>query len=240
MSPRFVVVASRPEPCPYLPGETAVMPLRQPLRPLAPEEFDLLLAEGDRRAGPFLYRVKCPACTACTPLRIPIARFQESASHRKLRRRNRDVVVEFVPPEVTDRHLEIYNAHKRTRGLARREEDTDAETFRLNLVVSSVPTVEVRYTVEGKLVAFSILDLGRSAASSVYHCFDPEESWRSLGVFSVLAELDACRRLGRELYYLGLWVEGCRALAYKASWFPHEKRLGGKWIPFERPPADPA
>ncbi len=235
MSPRFVIVSSRPEPCPYLPGETALMPLRQSLKPLTPADFDRLLAEGDRRAGPFLYRVKCPACAACTPLRIPINRFVESASHRKLRRRNRDVTVEFGPAEVTPRHLEIYNAHKRVRGLARREEDTDPETFRLNLVESCVPTVEVRYSVAGRLIAFSILDLGQTAASSVYHCFDPEEGWRSLGVFSVLVELEACRRLGRELYYMGLWVETCRALAYKSAWHPHEKRLGGHWVPFERP-----
>ena len=90
-------------------------------------------------------------------------------------------------------------------------------------------TVEVRYELDGLLIAVSILDLGRRSASSVYHYFDPDHGRRSLGVFSVLAELELCAGLGIEWYYLGLWVEDCKALCYKAAYRPHQRLSGGVW-----------
>ncbi len=225
-----MIVGEAPEPCPYLPGKIAVLPLRYPLERLEPEAFDRLLDEGDRRSGPVLYRPKCPACDACRALRIPVARFAPTDSQLRARKKNRDVAVRVAKPEVTARHLEIFNRHKRERGLARDERDTDAATYRLNMVESCVETVEIRYEVGEELVAFSILDVGRKAASSVYHCFDPAHARRSLGVFSVLREVELCESLGLDWYYLGLWVDGCRALSYKATYFPHQKRVDGAWV----------
>jgi arginine-tRNA-protein transferase len=68
----------------------------------------------------------------------------------------------------------------------------------------------------------------------VYFFFDPEESRRSLGVFSVLQELRLCERLGMEHLYLGLHVEDCRELSYKAAYHPHERLTPGGWRRFER------
>lgn len=224
-----MIVGEQPQPCPYLPQETARLPLRYPLSRITREAFDRLLDQGDRRSGPVLYRPTCPSCTACQAIRIPIARFVPTRSQRDALRKNRDLQVHLAPPEVTPRHLELYNRHKHERGLARDEGTSDAETYRLNLVESCVDTVEVRYELDGLLIAVSILDLGRRSASSVYHYFDPDHGRRSLGVFSVLKELELCAGLGMEWYYLGLWVEGCKALSYKASYLPHQRRIAGVW-----------
>ena len=42
-------------------------------------------------------------------------------------------------------------------------------------------------------------------------------------------EIALCRELGLEWYYLGLWVEGCAPLAYKAQYNPHERLGPGGW-----------
>ena len=42
--------------CPYIDGQIARMPLRLPIRPLEPHEFDERLAQGDRRHGVSLAR----------------------------------------------------------------------------------------------------------------------------------------------------------------------------------------
>ncbi len=231
----FLVVADERETCPYLPDRTSRLPLRLPLSRVPPAEFDRLLAEGDRRAGPFLYRTACEGCRACEPLRIPVARFAPSSSQRRAAKKNPDVAVEVGRPQVTPRHLEIYDRHRVERGLARNPEPTSARAYRMQFVESCVETVELRYLVAGRMIAFSILDLGETAVSSVYHCFDPDESRRSLGVFSVLAELSWCAERGVEHYYLGLWVGACPSLAYKAGYSPHQRRIGGAWVEFDGP-----
>jgi arginine-tRNA-protein transferase len=231
---RFLVVSDTVEPCPYLSGQASRMPLRMPLGSVSPDDFDELLAQGDRRFGPFLYRTTCPSCVACEPIRVPVARFAPSRSQRRAQRANADVVVEMSAPTVSARHVEIYNRHKHERGLARAEGHTTEAEYRMHLVETCVDTREVRYSLGGRLVAWSILDFGARSASSVYHAFDPDVSARSMGVFSVVAEIELCRKLGLHWYYLGLYVGDCKALAYKATYYPHERRVDGAWRAFAR------
>lgn len=237
---RFLLVSDTLEPCPYIPGQTARLPLRMPTEPIGPDAFDALLAQGDRRFGPFLYRTSCPSCTACEPIRVPVARFAPTRSQRRVLKKNADVEVTVSDPEVTPRHLEIYNRHQFERGLARTSERTTEHEYRLHLVQSCVGTCEVRYSVGGRLLAFSILDVGRSSASSVYHAFDPDESDRSLGVFSVLKEIELCRERGLDWYYLGLYVAACKSLSYKATYYPHQRKVAGEWRTYEASKAEGA
>jgi arginine-tRNA-protein transferase len=237
MAMRFFVVSDSHEECPYLPGQTARLPLRMPLTALSADEFDALLADGDRRFGPFLYRTTCPSCDACEPIRVPIGRFQPTRSQARALKKNPDVDVRVLAPEVTRRHLEIYNRHQLERGLSRTSEPIGEAEYRLHLVQSCVETREVRYLVDGRMVALSILDLGRTAASSVYHAFDPDYSARSLGVFSVLKEIALCKERGMKWYYLGLYVKDCRRLSYKAQYYPHERRIAGAWREYTAPAA---
>lgn len=228
------------EECPYLPDRTARLPLRLPMGVFTPEGFDRVLAGGERRSGRMVYRTECPGCTACQSLRVPVDRFVPTDSQRRVWRRNEGVLkVEVGPPRLTREHLDLYNRHKLERGLARRDEPLTADGYRSWLVHTCVETLEVRYRLEDRLVGVSILDFGRRAASSVYHYFDPDESRRSIGVYSVLREIELCRRAGQSWYYLGYYVGDCRHLAYKASYWPHQRRVDGRWLEFAAPGAEP-
>ena len=230
---RFLVVANETEACPYLPGQSMRLPLRMPLTRLTPDQFDHQLAEGDRRTGPLLYKPACAACSACEAIRVPVARFAPTRSQRRVMRRNEgEVEVVRVRPTVTAQHLELYNRHSRERGLSLRADLATERDYRFFLIETCVDTWELQYRVAGRLVAVSILDFGRTAVSSVYHYFDPDEAWRSLGVFSVVRELELCASLGLEWYYLGLYVDACAHLNYKATYWPHQRRVGGLWQEF--------
>ena len=230
---QFRVVWDQLEECPYLPGQVARLPLRMPIGLVQAESFDRVLEEGERRSGRMLYRTQCPACTACEPLRVPVARFRATPSQRRVWRRNEGVVaVEVGKPELSWERLRLYNRHKLERGLATRDEPLGAQGYRNWLVDTCTDTREVRYRVDGKLVAVSIVDFGRRSASSVYHYFDPDEARRSLGVYSVLKELALCAEAGLEWYYLGFYVEDCRHLAYKAAYWPHQRLVAGAWQEF--------
>jgi arginine-tRNA-protein transferase len=226
----FFVVSADEHPCPYLEGQTACMPLRWPRVRLSGEDFDTLLSEGDRRAGPVLYRTQCPNCAACEALRIPVARFEPTKSHRRVWKLNeRDVRVEVGPPLSSPERVALYNRHRDERGLARSEAPISVAEYHLQYVESCVETREIRYVLDGQLVAVSILDVGIRSASSVYHYFDPAFSRRSLGVYSVLKEMELCRSWNMDWYYLGLWVGECASLAYKSGYFPHQRLRGGVW-----------
>ena len=43
------------------------------------------------------------------------------------------------------------------------------------------------------------------------------------------------RRTGRRWLYLGLYVEDCRHLSYKARYRPHERLVDGDWRRFASP-----
>jgi arginine-tRNA-protein transferase len=91
--------------------------------------------------------------------------------------------------------------------------------------------MEMRYYYEDRLIGVGIVDLGERAMSSVYFYFDPDPEFGRLspGVYSVLQEIELCRRTGREFLYLGLYVGDCDHLNYKAQYRPHERLFDGAW-----------
>lgn len=219
--------------CPYLPGRVARMPLYRQLVPLDLDETDARFANAERRVGNCLYRTACPTCAACEGIRIPVRTFQPSRSQRRvLKRWGEDWRIEVGRATFGPDKLELFNRHKEARGLA---SDDDSPMTPLGyvswLVQSCFHTIEMRYFYQERLVGVGILDLGRTAASSVYFYFDPDPELARLspGVFSVLQEIELCRRTGREHLYLGLYVKDCRHLAYKADYYPHERLWDGDW-----------
>jgi arginine-tRNA-protein transferase len=231
--PETRLIQDRFEECIYLPGQVARCPARQPVRRLAPDQLDLLLEEGDQRVGSTLFRTECPFCHACEPVRVDIAAFTPSRAQRRVWARNTDVVVEFGEPALSRNRVAMWNRHRRTRGLLNENSRKDPVGYQDWLVETCAPTTEVRYLVDGKLAAVSLLDLGRSSANSAYHYFDPRFAKRSFGVYSVLREIEHCRAQGMRWYYLGLWVRDCNALRYKSGYLPHERFVRGTWVRFE-------
>ncbi len=226
----FRVLWDQVEPCPYREGERARLPLRLPMGPLTPAQFDRCLADGDRRSGRMLYRTACPSCQGCEPLRVPVREFVPSKSQRRAWRRNCDDVRLVVgAPEVDDERLALFNRHKLERGLSASGEPLTATAYLAWLVQTCVDTREFRYLVGDRLVAVSVLDVGQTSVSSVYHYFDPAEERRSLGVFSALAEIAWAASQGYDWYYLGFYVSDCAHLRYKADYRPNERRVGGVW-----------
>lgn len=235
MTQREQLVHDEQEPCPYLEGRRARMPLRWQLERLAPAEFDASLAQGDRRIGRMLYRTACPTCRECEPIRIPVETFEPTRSQRRVWRRNQDLRIETSPAVFSEEKLAIYNRHKLERGLARHERPMSAKGYRGWFTETCTATIETRYLLDEKLVGVGITDLGARDSSSVYYFFDPDQSARSLGVFSVMVEIAWLRARGGRYHYLGLFVRDCRHLAYKATWYPHERLIGGEWTRFPGP-----
>jgi arginine-tRNA-protein transferase len=208
-----------------LPAATPA-PKRDP-RPDALDVFGRLLDAGFRRAGRTFYRPACEGCRECVSIRVVVDAFRPSGDQKRALRKNADVQVEIDTPSFSDEKLELYRAF-----LADRYPDGEppTESGYLGFFVDHLGnTREFRYRIDGRLVGVGIVDLARHGASSVYFFFDPGESARSLGTYSALREIDFCRQTGRSYLYLGFRVAGCRAMAYKSNYRPHQlldERLG--------------
>ncbi len=184
---------------------------------VSPAQMDWLWAHGWRHFGVDFFRYDSPEENLdVTPLRIDLSSFKPSQSQKRILIRNRTLESNWLPAKINPELEELFERHKI------RFDKNIPES--LNNFVSSQPDhipnraegLEIR--LEGKLIAYSYLDLGATASSSVYQFFDPELANRSLGIFSILKCIERSSELGLEHYYLGY--------AYRQpSFYDYKKRF---------------
>ncbi|GAA6046515.1 hypothetical protein JCM3770_006187 [Rhodotorula araucariae] len=84
------------------------------------------------------------------------------------------------------------------------------------------------YRLDGKLIAFAVLDLLPQAVSSVYFVWDPAWAGMSLGKISALREAQMVREMeaagawegGEGRYMMGYYIDTCPKMRYKADYQP--------------------
>lgn len=211
---------SEEHPCPYLPDLQA----RNEgfvIDDLPGGLYRAFLDRGFRRSGKVVYRPACGACRACRQLRVPVVDFVASRSQRRVVRRNSDVSVTLsANPKPTPEKWRLFHAYITDRH--DEQMSSDYAAYVDFLYDSPIEFTEMSYLLGKRLVGVSIVDVCSEALSSVYMYFDPALHARSLGTFSILWEIDHCRRNGIPYYYLGFFVAGSKTMAYKGRFKPHE------------------
>ena len=227
------LVHDEPMPCPYLPGQTARLPMRLPLRPLSPDELAQRLHGGDRRQGAFLYQPSCPTCRACEAIRIDVEAFAPRKTQRRVFRRGESLLqTEVGRPTLTAEKVALYNRHKLDRDLCRGDGLIDPGGYEQFLVDSCADTIELTYRCRGALVGVAIADRAADALSAVYCFYDPAYARLSPGVYSILKQVALCQEWQLRYLYLGLYIADCSPMAYKTQFLPHQRRINGAWQPF--------
>jgi len=226
---------STPGSCSYLPEETSRLGY-EIVAELSPAEYEQRLAGGWRRFGHALFRPRCPECSKCLSIRVPVKTFRPNRSQKRAWKANADVKVAIGKPEVTDEKLDLYDRFHFFQADDKgwsvhlpKEEGSYRESF----VDNPFATQEWTFTVGDKLVGVGYVDFLPHAMSAIYFFHDPEERQRSLGTFNVLCQIAHAARRRIPQLYLGYFVEGCRSLEYKANFTPNEVLSPqGEWIPF--------
>ncbi len=136
-------------------------------------------------------------------------------------------------PQLTKERVALYNRHKVERNLLVGDGLLDAELYSEFLVDSCGESFELTYHRNGRLVGVAIFDRASEALSAVYCFYDPSEAHLSIGTYSILKQIDLCRRWGLQHLYLGLFVRGCTTMAYKTRFRPQERLIEGVWQRFD-------
>jgi arginine-tRNA-protein transferase len=186
------------------------------------ELLDRLLADAWRHFGTHFFRYSLnlfrDEIRRVIPLRIRLAQFHLSKSQRRVLARNKDLRVEIRPIEITAESQELFHLHKKRF----RHGVPDSIYDFLSMEPATIPCEgrEIAVLDDDRLVAVSYFDIGENSSSGVYAIFDPDEEKRSLGVFTMLKEIEFAIETGCEFYYQGYAYDG-------ESFYDYKKRFTG-------------
>lgn len=189
---------------------------------VSPEQMDALWANGWRHFGNYFFRYSSTRQDNSTfsvlPLRLRLSAFAASRSQTRTLKRNADLEVRFVPAFVDAEVEALFERHK-----TRFSHNVPESVYNfVSHQPATLPCMCVSLCLfdRERLVGISYLDVGATAASSVYQCFDPAETRRSLGNLMILLSVQHSHSLGKTFYYPGY--------AYReASHYDYKKNFAG-------------
>ncbi len=210
--------------CAYLPDKMVRMRYKYVLEPN--KEFcTAVIQRGWRRFGKYYFYPTCNGCNECKSLRIDVENFKLSRSQKRVIKRNKDTRVIVQKPSITQMHLDLYGKYHSYKSEVDgwRQKSISYSEYKENFVEGASDFgKEVLYIVEDKLVGVDLIDVLDDGISAIYFFYDPDFTKLSLGTYSLLYQIDLAKILDLKWIYLGYWVDGCKAFAYKPNFKPQE------------------
>lgn len=189
---------------------------------IPPEQLDELLASGWRHFGTHFYRYNIAIyefdIRDVIPLRIRLDTFSPSKTQRRVLRANANVDIDISPIAITSETTELFERHKQRFKFGIPDSIYDF----LSDDPAHVPcrSMQITIRVDDRLAAVSYFDIGATSVSAIYAMFDPDLPRRSLGIFTMLKEIEFACVNGKTFYYQGYAYEG-------PSFYDYKKRFHG-------------
>lgn len=184
-----------------------------------------LINRGWRRFGSYYFHPICEGCSECKSLRINVDEFKLSKSQKKSIKRNKETEIIIQKPTLTQAHLDLYNKyhafkHQKDNWTHR---NISPREYKENFVEGAHDFgKEVLYIQDGEIIGVDLIDILDDGISSIYFYYDPDFPRLSLGIYSLLYQIELAKVLELPWIYLGYWVDGCKAFAYKSNFQPQE------------------
>lgn len=218
--------------CPYFTEKKSREKVIYSLSKLPAEYLDVLLDLGYRRSGDYFYRQECEQCFLCIGYRIPLENFILTKSQKRILKKNRDLKIEIASPHVNDEKEKIYIEYQyHQHHLNEPKEKPQASKFNENNMIEVMQhqmygnihnSIEMEIYLENRLIAFSIIDIGKKSASAVYSVYSIEHKKRGLGNFLILKMIEWARNHHYDYLYLGYYIPGHSKMDYKSKFQPAE------------------
>ncbi len=202
--------------------------------------MDQVWAAGWRHFGRYFFRystqqAKDGGLQTITPLRISLASCSFTKSQRRALNKNAGLRTEISPATLDGELRALFQRHKQR--FTHNIPDT-LETFLGPDPARGPCECRMLRVFDGEqLIAASFLDLGQQAASSVYAIFEPEHAARSLGIYTLLLEIQHCRAAGLRWLYTGYATREPSVYDYKKQFRGTEALAWttGAWLPAQHP-----
>ncbi|QKG97129.1 arginyltransferase [Shewanella oneidensis MR-1] len=207
-------------PCSYLDGQQEQLLVIQE-ETLDPILFERLLAIGFRRSGSAIYKPRCPRCSACQPIRVPIQEFVPSKRQKRTLAHNRDLTWR-ITTEHTETQYALYEKYIRERHFDGPMYPPSKAQYEQFLFCHWLPPTFIEVYDDNRLVAVAVTDTLPNSFSAIYSYFDPDEERRSLGVLLILLQCRLAKLQGKAFLYLGYQIDANRKMSYKRLYRPYQ------------------
>jgi arginine-tRNA-protein transferase len=194
-------------------------------------QLDTLLAQGWRHFGNIFFRYNITQheqqWVHVFPLRVDIASFSPSKSQRKIKRKFEQLLlnstegleVTIQPLKLTDASYALFERHKQ------RFANNIPENIYIFLGNESERLKEELVSMlsiyrKGELIAESYFSCGEQSISSIYGMFHPDFNTLSLGLVTMLLELEYAEKLEKVFYYQGYVYSAPSFYDYKLKFRP--------------------
>jgi arginine-tRNA-protein transferase len=194
-------------------------------------DYDDLLSRGWFRGNGIVYRSEVVCIDSkvygIRNIRFPLADFRMRKSHRKLFAKNKEKFTTRIGTPCRD---------------ARREELYKGITHRFKAFVhgslegvlltpglgAEFDTMEISVYDGEQLIAVSYVDMGERSMASILCVYDQKYKSDSLGMYTMLIEIDLAKKFGLDYYYPGYVLDLPSAFDYKlqlgpCQWLDHHQ-----------------
>jgi arginine-tRNA-protein transferase len=207
---------------------------------ISARRLDKLLATGYFRTGNYLMRTRVlyfnDQILNTLHIRIQLSQHQFTKSLQKiLRRNNSRFTYQIQPYNITIEKELLYKAHrKRFKGNA----SASLSGFMYDNHNKNIfNTFEINIYENDRLIGFSFFDVGITSMASIIGIFDQDYAKCSIGIYTMLLEMEYAKSMGLKYYYPGY-------VAYEPSQFNYKLRLSDtfefydwyskRWISFDK------
>jgi len=204
------------------------------------KRLDKLLATGYFRTGNYLMRTRVlyfnDEILNTLHIRILLQEHQYSKSLQKiLRRNNAQFTYTIQPYNISIEKENLYKEHRtRFKGNA----SLSLSGFMYDNYNRNIfNTYEINIYDNNKLIGYSFFDVGVTSMASIIGIFDQSYSKQSIGIYTMLLEMEYAKSMQLKYYYPGY-------VAYEPSQFNYKLRLSDtfefydwyskRWISFEK------
>ena len=137
-------------------------------------------------------------------------------------KRNESVTTELRTARFSEEHFSLYRRYQSNRHTGDSMDDADPEKYRQFLINSNIDTFIFELRIGRRLLSVSVMDHVANGLSAVYTFYDPDESHRSPGIFTILKQIELASSIDYDWLYLGYWIKDCQKMSYKARFQPLE------------------
>jgi arginine-tRNA-protein transferase len=207
------------------------------IQSLSNQEYDYYLSKAWRNFGINFFRYSINLLNGkivmVVPLRISLEKFIYAKSQKKIFQKCSRFEV-HIQPIIIDRGKEtLFEKHK----LRFNDNIPDSLYTFLSPSPAYVPctALEINVLDKGKLIATSFIGVGTKSASSIYAMFDTDYEEYSLGIYTLLLEIEYCRKNDFDYLYLGYAYDVPSFYDYKKRFYGLESYVWDKdWENFKR------